>query len=89
MNGLGQLSPDASTPCEEGACEPRDVSAIAPFTPPSGVVAGEPVDIATVEDVLKDGLGQAGLSPVHLAFRGTAIHAPIFKSGRVGPGDLQ
>ena len=51
-------------------CEPRDVSAISLFSPPSAA-AYEPVDIASVEEVLEKGLRLAEASPVHLAARAT------------------
>ena len=64
-------------PCvdDEGSntsCRPRDVSVIDPIQ--SGEQgAGYEVDptIPTVEEVLEQGLRNAGLSPVHLAIRGS------------------
>ena len=50
-------------------CEPRDVSEFGLFSDSLGYsTAGT----ASVEDVLEEGLDLSGISPVHLAFRGTA-----------------
>ena len=62
-------------PCDgsDEQCEPRDVSTLDLFTPPSAQGAAfEPLPAATVEDVLEMGLTLAGASPVHLVARGTA-----------------
>ena len=68
---------DNSEGCEtvNGAidpCEPRDVSAFDLFSGRSGQVpASGYIQVSTVEESLELGLGEAGVSPTHLVFRGT------------------
>ena len=60
-------------PCADGSCEPRDISGIDPISNAVGggsAAGGDTGAAATVEEVLEKGLGLAGVSPVHLAFRG-------------------
>ena len=69
---LPATTPEASTlPVDLGE---RDVSAIDLFSDrPGNNIASSIGPAATVEEVLEKGLRLAGASPVHLAFRGTAV----------------
>ena len=69
-NGPGAVVP----PCAGGRCEPRDMSAFNLFSGLAETDAAQESDTgaASVEDVLEKGLALAEVSPVHLAFRGTA-----------------
>ena len=68
-----QSIPHSATPGAPGESETRAVSAFSIFSlPATQGAAFEPVDAATVEEVLEQGLGLAGASPVHIGFRGTA-----------------
>lgn len=64
-------SPSGDPPCEDSAaCTPRNVSRyLIAF---QGRAHGDGYDTPSLEEVLERGLNAAGVSPVHLAFRGTA-----------------
>ena len=69
--------PLPAQPCVQSSdvCDERDVSDLNPFavsTGGFGAAYSIPEDGPTVEDTLEKGLRQAGASPVHIAFRGTA-----------------
>ena len=73
----GQTALDVGTneqaPCTDDHCNPRDVSGIDLFSSRPGSGAAYSIGpTATVEEVLEKGLRLAEVSPVHIAFRGTA-----------------
>lgn len=62
------------SPCTDGDCKPRNVSTLNLFSGSLGAnsALAEPDPAASVEEVLEKGLRLAEVSPVHIAFRGTA-----------------
>ena len=51
--------------------QPRDVSRSGLFSGAGGAALGGDYDSSSVEEVLEQGLYVAGITPVHIAFRGT------------------
>ena len=74
----GSLAPPCSR--QSGTidlCERRSTSSFNLFSLESVGAAYTPDSESTIEDLLENGLRLAGVSPVHLAFRGTAIEGSV------------
>ena len=61
-----------AAPVPDAAQTPRDVSWFSLFSAPVGAASGGDYDSPSVEDSLAMGLYAAGITPTHIAFRGSA-----------------
>ena len=76
-SGTNQVG--AVSPCANGNCETRSVSAFNLFSGSSQLGAAQEADVntASVEEILEKGLALSEMSPVHLAFRGATTDGGV------------
>ena len=84
-NGVAQAAP---LPCNTSVqspapCEPRDASSFELFSvQEGGALYPSHLETGSVEEVLEKGLALLGASPVHIAFRGSALENSVRCSWR-------